>query len=76
VGISVTPPPATVTLSAATPTVIIGSSAVLAVITVPVPHPHLAAKHHDPVGYSVELALAGAVLFVGGKLVAGRIFRL
>jgi hypothetical protein len=59
------------------PTVIIGPSALLAYFAVsPPPHPHLAAKHDDLVGYGIELALVVGVVFVGGKLVAGRIFRL
>jgi hypothetical protein len=50
-------------------------SAVLVFIAIPAPHPHLPADHHDPVAYGVELSLAAAVLFVGWKLVAGRVFR-
>jgi hypothetical protein len=69
---------ATAAASAPAPTVIIGPSAtVFAVITIPAPHPHvLADHHHDPVAYGIELGLTVAVLFVGGKLIAGRTFRL
>jgi hypothetical protein len=57
-------------------TVVLGPSALLAYITIPAPRPHLPADHHDLVAYGIELGLTVAVLFVGGKLVAGRIFRL
>jgi hypothetical protein len=36
---------------------------------------HLAADHHDLIAYGTELALALCLIFVGGKLVAGRRFR-
>ena len=37
---------------------------------------HLAADHHDLIAYGTELALVVGVIFVGGRLVAGRLFRL
>jgi D-alanyl-D-alanine carboxypeptidase len=63
-------------LSGVTTTVMLGPLAVLAYITIPAPHPHLPADHHNLFAYGVELGLTVAFLFVGGKLVAGRIFRL
>jgi hypothetical protein len=35
---------------------------------------HLAADHRDPIVYGTELALVAALIFVGGRLVAGRLF--
>jgi hypothetical protein len=35
---------------------------------------HLAADHHDLIAYGTELALVVALLFVGGRIVAGRLF--
>lgn len=57
------------------PTAVIGPSVLLAYI-VAEPHPHLSAHHDDPIAYGTEIALAAALIFVGGKLVAGRTFRL
>jgi hypothetical protein len=34
---------------------------------------HLATDHHDLVAYGTELALVPGLIFVGGKLVAGRL---
>lgn len=76
VGVSVPVPPGGARAGGIPPAVILGPSAVLAYFAVAPPHPHLAAKHDDLVGYGIELALVVGVLFVGGKLVAGRIFRL
>lgn len=56
------------------PTFIV-ASAVLYVIGAE-PAYHLPADHHDPIAYGVEVGLAVAVLFVGGKLVAQKVFRL
>jgi hypothetical protein len=36
---------------------------------------HLAADQHDPIAVGIEIGLAAALLFVGGKLVAQRTFR-
>ena len=36
---------------------------------------HLAADHHDLIAYGSELALVLALIFVGGRIVAGRRFR-
>jgi hypothetical protein len=63
-------------LSGVATTVVLGPSALLVYITIPAPHPHLPVDHHDPVAYGIEIGLTVAVIFVGGKLVAGRIFRL
>jgi hypothetical protein len=73
IGVAVPVTAATAIGSAAPPMVIIGPSAVLAYFTIPAPHPHLLADHHNPVAYGIELGLTVAVLFVGGKLVAARI---
>jgi hypothetical protein len=62
-------------LSGVATTVVLGPSALLVYITIPAAHPHLSADHHDPVAYGIEIGLTVAVLFVGGKLVAGRMFR-
>lgn len=58
------------------PSFVIGP-ALLYIIEVPAtPHPHEAADHDDPVAYGVELGLVLAFLFIGGKIVAERAFRL
>jgi hypothetical protein len=36
---------------------------------------HLASDHHDLIAYGTELALVVALIFVGGRLVAGRLLR-
>jgi hypothetical protein len=61
--------------SAPAPTVIIGSPLVVLAYVVAQPCPHLAAHHDDPIAYGTEVALAVVVLFVGWRLVAGRVFR-
>ena len=54
------------------PTVII-AGVVLAYAVVTHDSYHLAADHHDLIAYGTELALVVGVIFVGGKLVAGRL---
>jgi hypothetical protein len=56
----------------------LASALVISVISTPdQPHPHLQADHHrDPLAYGVEVGLAFAVLYVGGKMIADRIFKL
>jgi hypothetical protein len=49
---------------------------VFAYIVVPEPHPHLPAKHDDPVILGTEIGVVFVVLFVGFKLVAWRLLRL
>ena len=36
---------------------------------------HLLADHHDPIAYGTELGLVVALIFVGGRVVARRLFR-
>lgn len=36
---------------------------------------HLPADHHDPIAYGTELGLVLALIFVCGRLVAGRLLR-
>ena len=57
------------------PTVIIGP-ALLAYIVPAQDGYHLPADHDDLIAYGIELGLVLALLFVGGKLVARRTFRL
>lgn len=54
----------------------IGVSAVLAFVVQTEPGYHLPADHHDPIAIGVDIGLTAALLFVGGKLVAQRTFRL
>jgi hypothetical protein len=55
--------------------VAIAPSVVLAYAVVTHDGYHLAADHHDLIAYGTELALVLGVIFVGGRLVAGRLFR-
>jgi hypothetical protein len=64
---------ATAVASAPAPTVVIGS--VVLAYLVPEPHPHLPADHDDLIALGIEFGLAVTLLFVGGKLAAGRILR-
>jgi hypothetical protein len=65
---------ASATASAAAPTVtVIGPFAL--VYAVPEPHPHLPAKHDDPIMLGTELGLVVVFVLVGWKLVACRLLR-
>jgi hypothetical protein len=52
---------------------VIPAGVVLAYIAVPPPHYHLHAKHDDPTMLGSEVALVVAVMFVGWRLVGGRL---
>ena len=65
---------ASATASAAAPTVtVIGPFAL--VYAVPEPHPHLPAKHDDPIMLGTELGLVVVFVLAGWKLVACRLLR-
>jgi hypothetical protein len=55
----------------------LASAFLISVISIPdQPHPHLRGDHHrDPFAYGVKVGLAFAVLYVGGRMIAGRIFK-
>lgn len=76
IGISVPVPAAVATAGGMAPTVVIGPAALLAYIVQTEDGYHLPADHHDPIAFGIEVGLVLALLFVGGKLVAERIFRL
>jgi hypothetical protein len=57
------------------PAELIGPAVVVAYAVVTHDGYHLAADHHDLIAYGTELALVVGVIFVGGRLVAGRLFR-
>jgi hypothetical protein len=75
--VSVTPGGATAGGIAPVATAIIGPGSVLAayVLTVPEPHPHLDGHKDNLIAYSVDVALAVVVLYVGGKIVVERTFK-
>jgi hypothetical protein len=56
----------------------LASALVISMIGLPdQPHPHLQTdRHHDPFAYGAEVGLALAMLYVGGRLVAERVFKL
>ena len=58
------------------PAELIGPAVVVAYALVTHDGYHLAANHHDLIAYGTELALVVGVIFVGGRLVAGRLSRL
>jgi hypothetical protein len=68
--------PGVVTAGGFGPAELIGPAVVLAYAVLPKLHDgyHLAADHHDLIAYGTELALVVGVIFVGGRLVAGRLF--
>jgi hypothetical protein len=59
------------------PAELIGPGVVLAYAVVPKTHEgyHLAADPKDLIAYGTDLGLVLGVIFVGGRLVAGRLFR-
>jgi hypothetical protein len=72
------PPPAMAIASAGW-AIAIGPAVLAVTFTTAVPaapHPHLPADHRNPFAYGGELVLAMAFLFVGGRLVARRFFRI
>jgi hypothetical protein len=68
-------PPGGVRVGGFGPGELIAPAVVLAYAVVTHDGYHLAADHHDLVAYGTELALVLGVVFVGGRLVAGRLFR-
>ena len=60
-------------IRARTSAIVIPPGVVLAYIAVPPPHYHLPAKHHDPIMLGSEVALVLGVVFVGWRLVGGRL---
>jgi hypothetical protein len=57
------------------PEVVVAPAVVLAYAVVAHDGYHLAADHKDLVAYGLELAVVAVLIFVGGRLVAGRLFR-
>jgi hypothetical protein len=62
----------TIHITARTSAIVIPGGVLLAYV-VAQPHYHLPAKHDDPIMLGSEVALVLAVLFVGWRLVGGRL---
>lgn len=75
VGRGITIQPAVETDTAMPLRVVVAPSVVIAYAVMTHDGYHLPADHHDPIAYGTELGLVLALIFVCGRLVAGRLLR-